>query len=708
MVGKRKSTGSSEGFSKNGSSQAVSHINSFDSSVLSAFDGNSSDFFATVSKVIDAHRLRIFNTNISSVSFELSAPQGVGVTSVSWGSIQKDFNEPSDSLKKKKRKSFSFEKIVALGLSTGDIAICSAAQGSIIKTLSGGHTAPVSDVCFFNNGEELLSAGQDGFIIRWDGRTGEQKHKFRADSKPIGKIKISHNEKLLLVAGHQIMLWEISTWTLQQKYTGHASPIMQIMFSPDDLSCASIAEQDRSVCIWNTGLNKTSTNIAVLSVESHPIQLDISHGGHVLVVTEDGVVCFWRKMVAEIFSADLLVSKKKAKFTSIRPDGTLKFLSTKVDLSEEINRIEPLSARIPVIAACFRDGKVLTTRGNFIRPIFELLPYLDDNELILENLSISRDPASNLGTNSIQIKNSKQQSSTQQALVLGQIDFALPDQTTNQLHSSKIFKQSTKLQSIEPSLEERIKSNTIELKKLSESQPFLASQQKSSNSVLLPELTSNRLPSSQRFKAPNASSLSVLLSQALQSGDKPLLEQALSVSDPNVIYTTVSRLQVEQVVPLLDVLVMRLQRMPNRARQIIEWVRAVLMIHTGFLVSSARSATSTMAGGVGELPKQLGTLYQTIESRIVVYQNLVKLAGRLDMVVHQIQARSIQAALEDEEEVVVFNEDDDNEDSDSDDSGSDDYDEEDEINENNTELENYEDEENDEADFEEKEESEED
>ncbi|KAJ1565161.1 WD repeat-containing protein 43, partial [Nowakowskiella sp. JEL0078] len=638
-------------------------VQAFDINVLSAFD-NSSDFFATISKTINAQRLHIFNTNTSSVSVEISAPQGVDVTSVSWGSIQLDSEE----------KSLSFEKIVALGLSTGDIAFCSAAQGSMVKTLSGGHTSPVSDVCFFKNGEELISAGHDGFVILWDGKTGEQKHKFCADSKPISKVRISHDQKHLLVAGHQIMLWEISTWKLQQKYSGHTSPVVQIMFSPDDSVCASIAENDRSVYVWNTSEHKTPTNIAVLSVESLPIQLDVSLQGHVLVVTNDGVAYFWGQFGADLVSAEKSGSKKKAKLTSRRPEGTLKIISSTADaaVEEEINGIETQSARIPVIAATFSNGKVLTCRGGFTRPIFERLTYLDESELILEDISILRTPSSIFGITSTQTKYTKQPSLNQRALVLEHTESTLPKQATKPS---------------ELTIEERLKDLSIEKNKHSEELSFLAGQQKSSNSVSIPETSSNRLPSSRRFNALNVSSLSVLLSQALESDDKTLLEQALSVSDPTLIYATIRRLQVEQVVPLLDALVVRLQRMPNRARQNIEWMRAIVMTHTGFLVSTAKSSTSTTAGGMGELPKQLGALYQTIDSHNGVYRKLIKLTGRLDLVVHQIQARNAQTPLEDEEEVTLFNEDDDdNEDSD-DSEDSEDFDEDEDMNEENAESE---------------------
>ena len=80
-------------------------------------------------------------------------------------------------------------------------------------------------------------------------------------------------------------------------------------------------------------------------------------------------------------------------------------------------------------------------------------------------------------------------------------------------------------------------------------------------------------------------SLNQLLSQALISGDLQLLEKALSISDRKIINNTVGNLSPTLVPTLIDLLVVRLQKKPNRASLLIEWIRACLINHAGYLSS---------------------------------------------------------------------------------------------------------------------------
>ncbi|KAI8841694.1 hypothetical protein BC829DRAFT_435682 [Chytridium lagenaria] len=107
---------------------------------------------------------------------------------------------------------------------------------------------------------------------------------------------------------------------------------------------------------------------------------------------------------------------------------------------------------------------------------------------------------------------------------------------------------------------------------------------------------------------------------AVHTGDKQLLETTLTVNDQRIILATVRRVQPGIVVPLLDMLVERLQMKPNR-----------------------RDPT---------LVRHLGTLYQTLDRRVSTFQKLVRLSGRLDLVMSQIALRNAAdgAHLDEEEE----------------------------------------------------------
>lgn len=96
-----------------------------------------------------------------------------------------------------------------------------------------------------------------------------------------------------------------------------------------------------------------------------------------------------------------------------------------------------------------------------------------------------------------------------------------------------------------------------------------------------------------------ASSLTRTLIQALHSSDSKLLETCLAHSDASLIHNTIKRLPPQLAVPLITACVERLgqgARAANmkgggagassqRGSGLVEWVKAVLIIHSGHLMT---------------------------------------------------------------------------------------------------------------------------
>jgi U3 small nucleolar RNA-associated protein 5 len=145
--------------------------------------------------------------------------------------------------------------------------------------------------------------------------------------------------------------------------------------------------------------------------------------------------------------------------------------------------------------------------------------------------------------------------------------------------------------------------------------------------------------------APSASSLGTVLTQALKTNDKDLLDSCLLTSDANTIYATVERLPSPLVGNLLQKLAERLYRKPGRAGFLILWVRWSLAAHGGYLASQP------------QLVKQLATLNKVLKERASGLQPLLSLKGRLDMLNAQLELRKRyqkRAANDDEEEAVIY------------------------------------------------------
>jgi Dip2/Utp12 family protein len=90
---------------------------------------------------------------------------------------------------------------------------------------------------------------------------------------------------------------------------------------------------------------------------------------------------------------------------------------------------------------------------------------------------------------------------------------------------------------------------------------------------------------------------------------------------------TVQRLSSTHAVVLLTSLVDKFRGSPARAAALSVWVRAVFVHHTAHLMT------------VPDIIPTLSPLYQTIDARLAVFKRLLRLSGRLEIVLaHAVHA----------------------------------------------------------------------
>jgi hypothetical protein len=123
-----------------------------------------------------------------------------------------------------------------------------------------------------------------------------------------------------------------------------------------------------------------------------------------------------------------------------------------------------------------------------------------------------------------------------------------------------------------------------------------------------------------------ADSAAVLLSQALQSSDKQLLEQCLNVRQEQVISNTIKQLRSDQVGKLVPLLVERINSSSARAMQISCWIRHVVRHHLTYIISAP------------SIKGHLSVLYQHLEERQSSYTALLGLQGRLELLTTYIKS----------------------------------------------------------------------
>jgi len=151
------------------------------------------------------------------------------------------------------------------------------------------------------------------------------------------------------------------------------------------------------------------------------------------------------------------------------------------------------------------------------------------------------------------------------------------------------------------------------------------------------------------LQAPSATSLGTVLTQALRTNDKELLESCLQTKDMASIRSTIQRLQSPLVATLLQRLAERLHKRPGRAGPLMIWVQWSLVAHGGYLASQP------------QVTKQLKALHQVVRERANSLHSLMSLKGKLDMLSAQIELRrsmqaqrSAQYESDDDEARVVY------------------------------------------------------
>ncbi|KAF9362209.1 WD repeat-containing protein 43 [Mortierella sp. NVP85] len=588
-------------------------------------DGHS---FCIVTPGADHHRLRIFDTTTGNIKNDYEQTEGDGKwTCVRWGSITET------GAAKKKRKSSagsSSSPVLALGQTNGHTSIFSLSHGRVIHELSGSHTGKINDFCFSKNGTRGYSAGEDGLICEWDIVQGAEMTKFRADTKAIKKIQLNHEETMILTAGHSMKLWDLESQEVIKNFTGHASAITNVVFSANDKFLASTAEQDRFINLWDCSReNQQEGNLTALTLDNTVSHVDISSNNAVLAISEEGTAGIWQNAqnTSGSSSGGAKASKKK-RYTTRPCDCSVKVVSSRGE-----------KTLIPLLAGVFtQQGQMMLARGSTIKPIFEKIEFQnEDGSLKEKDLVLTRAPVTGfLMDESAQVaenvKATKKAYDESAVTVVGSADFALAAPSLGDKEGDESEGEDA----------DELEGRTMEekLQDLAVEESSHPTSKKSKPSA-----------SKNKYSTPKANSLQQMLIQALHSNDLQLLEACLTFNNVEVIRNTVRRLPTTYVVPFLTQVIHKFQQKPNRGEALLEWIKAVLLIHTAYLMT------------VPDLVKKLSNFYQTLDARVSVFQKLLNLHGRLDLVMSQIEMRQ-QYEAEDTTNVAatIYVEDDDDDD----------------------------------------------
>lgn len=191
----------------------------------------------------------------------------------------------------------------------------------------------------------------------------------------------------------------------------------------------------------------------------------------------------------------------------------------------------------------------------------------------------------------------------------------------------------------------------------------LAEQEELSKKLSIHEITSSN-NSTQSMAQVKAGSLQTILTQAIHTNDRQLLDYCVTVGakQSRLVSRTVTRLDSSTILPLLKILIAQLHKSPNKSYAILQWIREILSSHVSYLLSLQSSNISTV----------LLSLHSAMDLRLVNFHKLLKLSGRLDLLITQINKNNqhnIDDTDMDSDDVNVYNDNSDESDSDTDELG---------------------------------------
>ena len=133
--------------------------------------------------------------------------------------------------------------------------------------------------------------------------------------------------------------------------------------------------------------------------------------------------------------------------------------------------------------------------------------------------------------------------------------------------------------------------------------------------------------SSQLGLLPKPKEKTILLTQGLVSGNVTIVNDVLLESNDSVIRNTVKALSIDYVPELLDTLSPRLSSHAKSATNAAKWLRWVLKLHAGFLLSH------------GHLLGKMERIRRAMDARTETLERATRLHGRIELILTQVKLR---------------------------------------------------------------------
>ena len=181
--------------------------------------------------------------------------------------------------------------------------------------LSSGHSAPVRCVAISQDGQFLISGGDDRIVKIWNIHEGEELYTLTGHSESVTSVAISPDGETFASGSvdKTIKLWNLKTGQEIKTLSGHLSDVTGVAFHPKKNSVLFSGSMDLMVKVWNletAQITRTYTRHTngVTCLAVHPNGQFIASGSH------DCTVIVWSNHTLAGHSAPVLC-------VVISPDG---------------------------------------------------------------------------------------------------------------------------------------------------------------------------------------------------------------------------------------------------------------------------------------------------------------------------------------------------------------------------------------------------
>ncbi|GJQ12175.1 hypothetical protein GpartN1_g3966.t1 [Galdieria partita] len=567
-------------------------------------------------------------------------------------------NEKSESVKRRKQVSESnnpFEVIVAVGFHLGEVLLRKSKGFSDLEVFNGcpesiqaHNKRQVSAICFSEAASKMFSSGYDGNIVVWERNSFNsppypKKRIVHETSQFINCITCNKSGSRLAVGDTEISVYDVEKGSKIFQFRGHRNPISDLTFLMEDTFLLSGSVHENNAYIWTCDEENKNVNSDV-DLKMHQTSNYEELNGHAeskkaskrTRSTEDvnmpqivsGVLRtnYPTKFVNVLFED---WKKKCCLLACILADGTVLGYQISWEQFKKENEAKAVfdSPSFTTVTSTSDDAVftsamdstgafVLFGHGGFLKPIveavslselqrersFRLEPKQKGGILRVQNAFSHLDEASNRLVKHLREEREAEVLSNKQLPVASQNVLKEASEEANGAIEYQVAEEGNSED--EQTLEAKL--NHLNFKE---------SLLESAQSVQKFEKQTERLRR-------NLGTSIRILEQSLIHHDPKLLEKALaSVTDKRQIQRTIGKLDSSYVVPLLRELIARFESNPNRAKVLLVWIQSILIRHASFLSST------------GELVAELKRLQEVMEERLDVFQSILELEGRLELII---------------------------------------------------------------------------